>query len=101
MHEVMKEYIDFGDDSGPRDAWFFDWLQTGTSSEFFQEDDRWENWCKGTMPELIQSNHFVFFSRKRWDSLSNLLPTMEEMLEATCTNHVPYTGLQYTADEIV
>lgn len=91
---IVEKYKVFGDgnDSGPRDAWFFDWLgwcAMKTEAGCWPAGrDRYDSWSeKLEALELRHTGYTAFFSREHLDALADadgqLLPSMEEMVEAT------------------
>lgn len=97
MPDIMKRYRDFGNDSGPREAFFFYECEGGTD---WRREGRVHTWLENPNMSyyLFTESYFTFFSRERWDSLSDLLPTMEELIGKTSTFYMDHLSREFTVE---
>ncbi|KAK7754615.1 hypothetical protein SLS62_003398 [Diatrype stigma] len=96
MPNIMKAYKDFGNDSGPRDAWFFAYIGRHAMGRMDWPDgsDRYRKWAEHSRALGIfhgDGGYMPFLSRERLDSLFDL-PSMEEMVEASREVYQPSRG---------
>lgn len=102
MPSILKEYREFGDDSGTIEGYFY--LQMGTNCRL-KDGHRFERWIVASIRStrarvnLFWRNYHSFFSRERWDLVSDLLPTMEELIDETSVWYMDDAGRDCRVDE--
>ena len=98
MPDVIKKYKESDEDTGPRDAWFFGLLGLSSSLDFSVR--RYFAWRNGPLGYFASTRKCLFFSRERMDNMSpGLLPTMEEMIEATRNIYMDSDGIDHRIGE--